>query len=173
MASRGGEGHGFALAEARHAQASGPDAKTFMPWLRAYKLAAAQSTPPGAPDPRVEPAINLCAYDFTKPALELLRDSPEIAGLHYALLGADLMNGRRFDKARLDELSRRLAEARYDRRYGILRSLLAGAFRRIRHEIVAGSWVVTYTCYPLSAFESQDYWILDTANDLDTDTILA
>ena len=137
MASRGGEGHGFALAEARHAQASGPDAKTFMPWLRAYKLAAAQSTPPGAPDPRVEPAINLCAYDFTKPALELLRDSPEIAGLHYALLGADLMNGRRFDKARLNELSRRLAEARYDRRYGILRGLLAGAFRRIRHEIVA------------------------------------
>ncbi len=43
----------------------------------------------------------------------------------------------------------------------------------VQHSVTPGTWVVTYTCHPLSAFESADYWILDTADDLDTNTILA
>lgn len=137
MAAQGRDGYGYALAEARHAQASGPNAKTFMPWLRAYKLAAEQPTPCGVPDPRVEPAIRLCAYDFTKPALELLDENPAIAGLHYALLGVDLLTGRNVEKGRLKELTRLFVEGRYDRRYSILRGLLGGNRRRIRHRIFA------------------------------------
>lgn len=47
------------------------------------------------------------------------------------------------------------------------------AIQSVSHTIIPGSWVTTYTCFPLSAFETVDYWVLDTANDLDTDTILA
>ncbi len=47
------------------------------------------------------------------------------------------------------------------------------AVQSVTHTVIAGSWVTNYTCYPLSTFETVDYWVLDTANDLDVDTILA
>lgn len=47
------------------------------------------------------------------------------------------------------------------------------AIQSVAHEIFPGSWVTTYTCFPLSTFETIDYWILDTDNDLDTDCIIA
>jgi hypothetical protein len=43
----------------------------------------------------------------------------------------------------------------------------------IEHDINPGLWVTKYRCHPLSTFETQDYWILDTSDDLDTNTILA
>jgi hypothetical protein len=43
----------------------------------------------------------------------------------------------------------------------------------ISHDVTPGFWQTTYTCHPVSAFEVQDYWILGTSDDLDTDTILA
>ena len=43
----------------------------------------------------------------------------------------------------------------------------------IQHSVTPGEWLVTYTCFPLSVFDTTDYWVLDTASDLDTDHILA
>ena len=43
----------------------------------------------------------------------------------------------------------------------------------ITHDIRAGLWTVDYTCHPLSTFETTDYWILGTSDDLDTNTVLA
>ena len=47
------------------------------------------------------------------------------------------------------------------------------AIQSVAHTIIPGSWVTTYTCFPLSTFETTDYWVLGTADDLDTNTILA
>ncbi len=47
------------------------------------------------------------------------------------------------------------------------------AIQSIQHSVTPGTWVVTYTCHQLSVFETTDYWVLGTSNDLDTDTILA
>ena len=47
------------------------------------------------------------------------------------------------------------------------------AVQSVQHAIIPGSWVTTYTCFPLSAFEKLDFWVLGTADDLDVDTILA
>jgi hypothetical protein len=47
------------------------------------------------------------------------------------------------------------------------------AVESVQQSVTPGAWVVTYTCQPLSTFETADYWILGTSNDLDTDTILA
>ncbi len=47
------------------------------------------------------------------------------------------------------------------------------AVQSVQHAILPGSWVTTYTCFPLSAFEILDYWVLDTSDDLDTNTVLA
>jgi hypothetical protein len=46
------------------------------------------------------------------------------------------------------------------------------AIQSVQHEIIPGSWVTTYTCFPLSTFESADYWVLGTSL-LGTDTRLA
>ena len=43
----------------------------------------------------------------------------------------------------------------------------------ISHEIGPAVWQTTYTCHPLSTFESQSYWILGTSDDLDTNTRIA
>ena len=47
------------------------------------------------------------------------------------------------------------------------------AIQSVAHTIIPGSFVTTYTCFPLSTFETTDYWVLGTADDLDTNTILA
>ncbi len=47
------------------------------------------------------------------------------------------------------------------------------AVESIQHSVTPGTWVVTYSCHPLSTFETTDYWILGTSDDLDTNTILA
>lgn len=47
------------------------------------------------------------------------------------------------------------------------------AIEGIQHEITAGLWVTTYNIHPLAAFETADYWILGTSDDLGTDTVLA
>ena len=137
MSARGQGGYGFALAGARHAQASGPNAKTFMPWLRAYKAAAALPVAAGAPDPRVEPAIRLCAYDYRGPAIALLAENPTIVGFYYALLGADLRTEREFDKDRLRALVRHLKDESYDHRYSVIRGLIGVKPQLIANSIVA------------------------------------
>ncbi len=43
----------------------------------------------------------------------------------------------------------------------------------ISHDIEPGLWTVSYRCHPLSTFETQAYWVLDTSDDLDTNTVLA
>ena len=43
----------------------------------------------------------------------------------------------------------------------------------IEHDIEPGLWTVNYRCHPLSTFESQAYWILDTSDDLDVNTRIA
>ncbi len=47
------------------------------------------------------------------------------------------------------------------------------AIQSVAHSIIPGSWVTVFTCFPLSTFETTDYWVLGTADDLDTNTILA
>ncbi len=47
------------------------------------------------------------------------------------------------------------------------------AVESIQHSVTPGEWIVTYSCHPLSTFETTDYWILGTSDDLDTNTILA
>jgi hypothetical protein len=47
------------------------------------------------------------------------------------------------------------------------------AVEGIQHSITPGLWETVYTCHPLSDFETDDYWILGTSDDLDTDTVLA
>ena len=34
-------------------------------------------------------------------------------------------------------------------------------------------WVIELQCFPITAFEQSDFWILGTSDDLDTDTVLA
>lgn len=43
---------------------------------------------------------------------------------------------------------------------------------QVRHEIRPGAWTTVYGCYPLSTFETNDYWVLDTS-DLETEARLA
>ena len=64
MAARGCDEYGVALADARYANREVSFGKDFMPWLRAYKLAANLTVLPVHPDPRVEPAIRLCKTDI-------------------------------------------------------------------------------------------------------------
>ena len=47
------------------------------------------------------------------------------------------------------------------------------AVESVSHSVTPDEWLVTYQCHPVSAFQTVDYWILDTDNDLDTDHILA
>ncbi len=47
------------------------------------------------------------------------------------------------------------------------------AVESIQHSVTPGEWVTTYTCFPLSTFDTTAYWILGTADDLDTNTVLA
>ncbi len=46
------------------------------------------------------------------------------------------------------------------------------AIESVQHSVTPGTWVTTYTCLPLSAFETQDYWVLGTSL-LNTTTVLA
>ena len=43
----------------------------------------------------------------------------------------------------------------------------------IQHDVTPDFWQTSYTCHPLSTFETQDYWILGTSDDLGTNTVLA
>lgn len=43
---------------------------------------------------------------------------------------------------------------------------------RVKHQLRPGSWVTTYEVYPLSTFETTDYWVLGTST-LGTGTVLA
>ena len=138
MASRGAGGYGFALAEARHTQASGLDAKTFMLWLRAYKAAAEAPVPPAAPDPRVEPAIRLCDYDYIKPASRLAEENPDIVGLQYAILRSNLFTKLHRMDDLIKELVLRLVEGRFDRRYSMRLGLEGDRPRHVRHALYAG-----------------------------------
>ena len=137
MASRGRGGYGFALAEARHAQTSGPNAKPFMAWLRAYKLACEPPIPAEYPDPRVEPAIRLCAYDYIKPALKLSEENSGIVGLDYAILRSNLSTKRQRMDDRVKGLVLRLVEGRIDRRYSIRLGLEGDGPRHVRYALHA------------------------------------
>lgn len=137
MASRGLCGYGYALAEARHAEEVKPSGRDFMLWLRAYKLAAELPVRPVHPDPRVEPAIHLCAYNFIKPALRLAEENPGIVGLHYAIIRSNRDAGPRRMDDRAEELVRRLAEGRFDRRYSIRRGWEDERPRHVRHVLQA------------------------------------
>ena len=44
---------------------------------------------------------------------------------------------------------------------------------QIAHTITVDRWLVTLGCHPLSSFDTADYWIVGTSDDLGTDTILA
>ncbi|MCH7555095.1 MAG: 50S ribosomal protein L11 methyltransferase [Proteobacteria bacterium] len=137
MAARGQGGYGFALAEARHAQAMELRGRDFMLWLRAYKLACEPPILPEYPDPRVEPAIRLCAYDYIEPALKLAEENPGIVGLDYAILRSNLSTKRQRMDDRVKELVRRLVEGRIDRRYSIRLGLEGDRPRLVRYALHA------------------------------------
>lgn len=137
MASKGRNDYGSALAEARHAQEVKPSGQDFMLWLRAYKLAAELPVGPVHPDPRIEPAIRLCDYDFIKPALRLAEEIPGIVGLHYAILRSNMVTKLRRMDDRVKELAQRLADGRFDRRYSMRRGLEGDKSRHIRYALHA------------------------------------
>ncbi len=133
----GADDFGLALEGARCAEAAEHGSAAFVAWLRAFKHPGARPPWAGAPDPRVEIAEQLCAYDYTKPALRLLEDNPEIVSLHYALLAADRQAERRADRARPKELAGRLVNGQFDRRYSFPREFEGKHARRIRYVILA------------------------------------
>ena len=47
------------------------------------------------------------------------------------------------------------------------------AIQSISHIITPATWTTTYSCHPLSTFDTNDYWVLGTSDDLDTNTVLA
>ena len=138
MACRGGDGYGFALAEARYASAINPQGQDFMLWLRAYKEAAKTPVRSMHPDPRIEPAIRLCYHDYIKPALALAEEQPGVVGLHYAILRSDLVTKKHPMDSRVKELALRLAEGRIDRRYRMRRGLEHKNPRHVRYALHAG-----------------------------------
>ena len=109
-----------------------------MLWLRAYKLACEPPIPAEYPDPRVEPAIRLCAYDYIEPALKLAEENPGIVGLDYAILRSNLSTKRQRMDDRVKGLVLRLVEGRIDRRYSILLRLEGDRPRHVRYALSAG-----------------------------------
>ncbi|MCH9018779.1 MAG: 50S ribosomal protein L11 methyltransferase [Proteobacteria bacterium] len=139
----GADDFGLALEEARLTDAAEPAATALMAWLRAFKHPEAKPPCPGAPDPRVEIAERLCAYDFTKPARRLLDENPGIVPLAYALLAAEVRAARRVRLSRGAELADRLASGRIDRRYSFPRRL-EGANADALSQLLRAGFVAEY-----------------------------
>ncbi|MEE9249987.1 MAG: 50S ribosomal protein L11 methyltransferase, partial [Alphaproteobacteria bacterium] len=137
MATPGRDQYGFALAEARHANEVKPSGRSFMLWLRAYKLAADLPVRPEYPDPRVEPAIRLCDNDYIKPALRLVEENPDIVWLHYAVILSNMVTKLHRMDDRIAELVLRLVEGRFDRRYSIRLGLEDDRYRHVRYALHA------------------------------------
>lgn len=138
MALRGGlSGYEHALAEARHATFMDQSSDDFMHWLRAYKLSAPLPDHPVHPDPRVEPAIQLCRYDFIKPALLLADENPGILELDFAIIRSMLDTKRQRFGSRGNNLVRRLVDGRFDRRYSIRQGWEDRRPRHVRHVLQA------------------------------------
>ena len=144
----GADDFGLALEEARLTDAAEPAATALMAWLRAFKHPEAKPPWPGAPDPRVEIAERLCAYDFTKPAGRLLDENPGIICLRYALLaaegrahrqsrGAPLKTWQSTMRRRVNELADRLATGNFDHRYGFPRKIEGASADALRYTLQA------------------------------------
>ncbi len=111
-----------------------------MAWVRAFKHPDARPAVAGAPDPRVEAAEQLCAYDYTTPALLLLKDNPAITSLRFQALTTILWSQNRLDEDHFVELAACLADGCSDRHYSIPRELIGMGRKMLRSAIEAHVW---------------------------------
>ncbi|MFQ5785777.1 MAG: hypothetical protein ACE5H8_13280 [Alphaproteobacteria bacterium] len=111
--AKGRDYYALALEEARAI----PDAAAFLAWLRAFKHPEAAPCEPGGYDARHEPAAALCAFDYRKPALEVLATNPRILNLQLAVLASELRSEGAADPDRLAYVDKLIATGGNDPRY--------------------------------------------------------
>ncbi len=94
----------------------------FMAWLRAFNHPEAAPSAPGGFDLRHEPARELCAFGYVKPALEVLAVKPRIVDLQLAVLASEYRAGETVDEARLGFVVELLATGDNDPYYAFPRA---------------------------------------------------
>ncbi len=111
----------YALALEQARSATGGEA--FMAWLRAFNHPEAPPSTPGGFDRRHEPARELCAFDYCRPALVVLEANPRIVDVQLAVLASEYRREGVVDEDRLAFVADLAATGSNDRRYYFPRAL--------------------------------------------------